>query len=154
MKEHEDDIKEGLRLLQSGEEKTLKGAARAAGVSYSTLRGRLRGATTRSKARQEQQLISPEQEKVLEEYCLKLDSWGFPLKVSYLRSYAKAFLNNEKNSKLGDHWVTRFLKRHPDLKSAFIKRIDKQRRDGQDPAALKTFYTKVKEHLVISQVLS
>ena len=100
---------------------SLKAIAREYKICRSTLRNRINGAISREFYAQVRQRLTPAEEKVLREYCLQLERWGCPAKISQLRFMAEELLRAKGDTRLlGKNWPSVFLDRHPDLKSVFI----------------------------------
>jgi hypothetical protein len=60
------------------------------------------------------------EEEVLE-YCLQLEKWGSPARISQLRHMAEELLQAKGDTQpIGKNWPAHFLIRHPALKSVFV----------------------------------
>jgi len=132
----------------------IRDAATAHGITYGQLRGRLAGRPSRSEAHVEQQNLTKTEEGVIVAWILRLDTWGFPPHLKYVRGLATHFLRSHgiRNVDLGKNWVTRFLKRNPILETRFAVRLDKQRGFANNPDIIQDFFKKVFSlYLTISQ---
>ena len=58
-----------------------------------------------------------EEEKAIVRFCLTLDNWGHPLKLSMIKDFATALLPSENHREISRRWVNRFLSRNLDLVS-------------------------------------
>ena len=66
-------------------------------------------------------------------HILELASWGFPIRVKRVRAMAIELLEDKGDTEpLGNHWTDAFLRRHPDIKTKFVTRLDKSRSEAQD----------------------
>jgi hypothetical protein len=89
-------------------------------------------------------------EKALEDWCKKLDAWGFPPRMDLLRAMAAALAqiraeeeDDPELAHLGQHWLANFLNRHPSLSARFSARLDRQRASAGNIHALKTYFAKL-----------
>ena len=106
-------------------------AAKATGASPATISCRLRGGLTRREANIKNQALTPSEESALISFIKRATALGHLIRQEYLRELAEALqkehVGRERLSSLGDKWVTRFLQRHPDIKSQVTKSIEKAR---------------------------
>jgi hypothetical protein len=134
-----------LRDIETGKERSIRAAAERYGLSYETLRDRKRGARSRLASHEDQQCLTAQEELAIKRWILKIDSYGWPPKIDYVRHMALEFIRSHGNPspKLGKNWITRYLDRHPDLASRFTNRLDKQRAFASNPLLLRDFFKKV-----------
>lgn len=125
---NEQDITEALSACERGDFDTLKEAALAYDVPYSTLTARARGRSTRGQAHVHQQLLTLEQEELLVEWIIDLDMYGSAPNHSQVRLMAGVICGNAGLiGEVGHHWLSRFLARHPEVQSKLGVRIDRTR---------------------------
>ena len=75
----------------------------------------------------------PVEEKVLKEYCLKLEEQDCPARVSQLRVMAEGLLKAKGDTTLlGKNQPSTFLKRYPNLKSVFTTPQDQNQQLSED----------------------
>jgi hypothetical protein len=114
-------ITEAITALQNDQISSVKAAATAFGIPRSTLRRRLNGATDRSTARQITQRLTAEQERGLIGWIKELEAQGNPPSHTLVRemvSKIETISNPTANpTPLGNHWVDRFIHRHPEISS-------------------------------------
>jgi len=111
--------------------------ARQHGIPKSTLTDRINGRKAASVRNQHFQRLSPEEEAAICGWILRLQAWGWPPRVEQVRSIAAELLVKKGNDKpVGINWPQKFLKRHPQIKTAYIPPLDKERAMAQDPAIL------------------
>jgi hypothetical protein len=80
------------------------------------------------------QKLSPIEESVLVEHCVRGYNSGFPLTIRHLNDCANEFLRMKGvNDIVGSHWHTSFFKRHPEIHSKFSPPIDRRRVNAEDP---------------------
>ena len=89
-------------------------------------------------------------EKALEDWCKKLDDWGFPPQMDLLRAMAGTLAQIRAEEEedlelahLGQHWLSNFLNRHPSLSAKFSTQLDRQRAYGGNISALKDYFAKL-----------
>ena len=73
-----------LKALESGKYASLGEAAVTFNIPKSTLGHRRMGRQTRCKAHKKEQLLSSAGEEAIVKWILKLDDWGFPLRLDRL----------------------------------------------------------------------
>jgi hypothetical protein len=140
-KQREIDLTEAMLEFKAGNFRSIRSAASAYGLPYTTLRDRLRGAQSRQEAHRNQQLLTMEEEKALVRFCIKLDDLGHPLNMSIFKRLAVGMLSASRRREVGIHWTNRFLKRNPAVVAKFSQRLDRQRATASDlgKAALGAF---------------
>lgn len=105
--------------LEKDGKASIMAVAKEYGIARESLRDRVNGgAQSREGYAHARQRLVPAEEKVLEEYCLKLEEWGCPARISQLRVMAEGLLKAKGDTApLGKNWPSTFLDRHPNLKS-------------------------------------
>lgn len=141
--EREKDIQAAMRDIRSGAEGTIRSAALAYGIPYSTLRGRMTGAQTRAEAHIGAQVLTPMEEKAVVRFCERLDDLGHPITMPLLKQYASSLLPPSSGQEVGKHWISRFLKRQHGLTSKYSQRLDRQRANADDPEIMRDHFRKV-----------
>ena len=118
-------------------------------VLFETLRRRVHEDQTHAKCREELQLLSPAEEKVLVSLITRFGALGHLLSYPQLREMAEEIrkrrlhnINDESiqlvtYDPLGQQWVPRFLARHPQLKSVMGKCIELARVKKSSPEVIK-----------------
>ena len=102
--------------------------ARKHGVPRSTLQGRIDGAVSTTVRQQNQQKLSPEEETALHDWILRLQAWGWPVRVEQVRKMAQELLTTKGDTKLlGKNWTQKFLSRNEDIRTKYIPPLDKER---------------------------
>jgi Tc5 transposase DNA-binding domain/helix-turn-helix, Psq domain len=139
---NEATIQQALADLASGAFSSVNAAAKAYNLTESTLRRRYHGTTTsRARARQTQQLLSPVQESLTRQWILNCEVTGYAISHAQLREFASLLSSSTGGPpSIGVHWVKRFLQRHPDLRSKIGKKIDALRSDGATIERLRPWY--------------
>ncbi len=102
--------------------------ARQYGIPSSTLWDRINGRKTAASRNQQFQRLSLEEEEAICDWILRLQAWGWSPRVKQVRSIAKELLikkNDDKSVEI--NWSQKFLKRHPQIKTAYVPSLDKER---------------------------
>lgn len=123
-KEREAAIARAIQAHEGG--LSLRAAAECAGVARSTLHGRLKGAQSWRKAHEIDQTLGAAEEKMIVKQIEDMDRRGFPMRVDMVQELALKILNKREGGgslTLGQHWITRFLNRHPQLSSKFSTQV-------------------------------
>ena len=121
-------------------------------IPYKTLQERIKkGVKSRKNWAQARQRLTVAEEEVLEEYCLQLEKWGSPTRISQLRHMAEELLQAKgQTQRTGKNWPGQFLKRHLILKSVFISPQDRNRQLSEDPEIIthqfELYHNVVSEH--------
>jgi hypothetical protein len=111
--------------------------ARQYGIPTSTLWDRINGRKTAAARNQQFQRLSLEEEEAICDWILRLQAWGWPPRVKQVRSIAKELLIKKSDDKpVGINWPQKFLKRHPQIKTAYVPSLDKERAMTQNPDIL------------------
>ena len=90
------------------------------GVQYGTLRDRLQGVKPRTKAHNQEQVLSVEEKKAIVRFCVAFDDLGHPLRGSLVKAFAMSLLPPARKRQLTEDWLTHFLNRNPALASNSI----------------------------------
>ena len=147
--EYELRLLHAFEALNKDETLSLRTASRQFGVSRTTLTNRhQKKAKPRIQAHLEQQLLTEEEEKELQQWAERLDDIGAPPRLPHLHQMAANLVqqrNGGQRIHLGDHWMTRFLTHHPKIAVRFASRINQERDAGTQPASIKTFFAQLGE---------
>jgi sarcosine oxidase delta subunit len=126
------------------------------GVSRSTLRDRIKGATSKLETSQKMQRLSgfpPGEEEELADWISSLTSWGWPVKIEQVCAMTRELLQAKGDTKeFGVHWTEQFLRCHPTLKSKLVPGLDKDCVADEDPATLKAWFERVEYHIKANAV--
>ena len=144
-----EEIKNACNRLQQGQFASIRKAAEAYGVHYSTVRRRLRGAKARKLAHVHQQFWTPAEER----WTVRLEEFGFPPRVSHVKeaiALLKLGLEEEAiegcfERATGKNYLTRFLNRHPDLVSKLSSNFDKRRIKQSDSGVIQRHFARVQQ---------
>ena len=108
---------------------SIRSFAEQYGVNHITLSRRYKNKAKTSKISHiKQQRLTPAQEKALVKYVEQLESWSFPPCISHLRFTAQEIaLRNGDTKPIGINWVSKFMKRHPELATRYQRPLEKDR---------------------------
>ena len=114
-------------------------------MAYSTLYGRLKGRQPRRKAHELDQILGEPEERAIVRQIEDMDRRGLSMWVDHVREVAIRLLaeregQTRKTVNLGQHWISRFLNRHPHLASKFSTQVKKQRTVSSNPKILRQSY--------------
>ena len=144
----EERVQLALKAFKEGQYRTKKAASLAFDVSETTLRRRLQGTTSRMQKISNCQKLSATEESTLSAWILDMDKRGLPLQlptVSYLAQLLLSARLSIQAITIGGHWVNRFIKRYPELKSKYTRKYDYQRAKCEDPKLIKAWFARVQE---------
>ncbi len=123
--------------LKSGKYKSIKDAAVKNNVPYSTLFGRIRyNHKSHRKAIAHSQLLSEAEECLLVEVITQLGMAGYKVSYDEVKGFAVEIMRRKSGDiredvsttrALGQHWINRFFKRHPQLKGIVVTALEKKK---------------------------
>ncbi|RFN47273.1 hypothetical protein FIE12Z_8486 [Fusarium flagelliforme] len=110
-------------------------------IPRSTLGDRLRGLPSRSEVTQPAQLLSKPEESRLVSWILRQEDLGYAPSHSQVRATVTALLRQQGREKpVGVHWLARFMKRHPSIKTKIGKRQEASRFNCFTPTAVNWYF--------------
>ncbi|KAF6528518.1 hypothetical protein HZS61_008820 [Fusarium oxysporum f. sp. conglutinans] len=110
-------------------------------IPRSTLGDRLRGLPSRSEVTQPAQLLSKHEESRLVAWILRQEALGYAPSHSQVRATVNALLRQQGREKpVGVHWLARFMKRHPSIKTKIGKRQEASRFNCFTPTAVNWYF--------------
>ncbi|KAF4446915.1 hypothetical protein F53441_9493, partial [Fusarium austroafricanum] len=111
------------------------------GIPQPTLSGRLRGVPPKSEVTHPAQLLSRSQESRLVAWILRQEALGYAPSHSQVRATVNALLRQQGREKpVGVHWLARFIKRHPYIKTKIGKRQEASRFNCFTPTAVNWYF--------------
>lgn len=135
------------QALRRRQIKSVTAAARAYAVPRTTLRSRLNGRVSRDESRANGHKLSRNEEEVLVKWLLDMDDRGYPLTPEKTRAAALLLLKSRVEDlgvTIGVNWVSRFIKRTPQLKGAYSRKYDYVRAKCEDYTLLSAWFELVK----------
>src|SRR6266699_4333743 len=101
------------------------------GIPMTTLRYRLAGRQSKTTAHTSQQKLSSIQESRLAEWIHIQDALGLGPTYAQIRTFAsRILLTGSSTTGVGKHWLERFLRRNPSVRTFQIRHIDAVRING------------------------
>ncbi len=145
----EEQLQAALTAVENGMPKSR--AAKEFHILRKTIHDRINGATTRKQRYIDQQILSDEQESLLVQWTHVQAKTGCAPSHRLLRKVATKILQASGIDKpISQTWSTRFLRRHPELKTLQGKQIDTKRVKGVQPNKIKSFFEILNEPFVQS----
>jgi len=141
----EANIQKALKSYQDSNRPSICATAAQYVILYSTFRGRIAGVQDQVGGHHAMQVLTKYEEKLMVQWCEKLDEWGYLPCLEVVMSMAQALLRRRVNTHiLGKHWLTRFLNPNPRLASKLSSsHLDHQRARADDPRVIKYSFQKV-----------
>lgn len=127
---------------------SVRAAAVRFGVAETTLRGRLKGVLDRSQARLELTKLKQPEEASLVKWALSMNSRGLPPRPASVRKMADFLLalrDSGEELSVGQKWATRFVSRHPTIKTCRSRRYDYKRALCESPAVFNSWFDVVND---------
>jgi hypothetical protein len=150
----EEDVTNALDTLVNGEYKSIRKAAIAFQILFTTLQNRQKKSKSRIESHVSQQLLAPIEEAILESSIYQAAKLGTLVTLHLVKILASEIqseqsLKNDENelSPISDQWVDRFRTRHPRIKTCFSHTIDTARSTVLDFSTIKSYFDNLKELL-------
>jgi hypothetical protein len=84
--------------------------------------------------------LSNEEEDMIVQFLLDLDSRGFPSRPRFVEEMANSLLADRNAPPVGTRWAHNFIKRQPELKTRVFRRYDYQRAKCEDPDIIRGWF--------------
>ena len=140
----ERDLVLALIALQSDLKLSVRKAASIYNVSFSTLLRRRHGRPAKRDTRPHNQNLTSYEEESIVQYIIDLDSRSFPPRLSGVREMADRLLRARDAPRVGTNWAANFVRRRPELRTRFNRRIDYQRVLCEDLDAYRAWFSLVR----------
>ena len=137
-----------LQAYQKHHLPSLRAAAKAYDVNFSTLQRRHLGTPSRVDTPANSRKFTLAEEQLLVQKILRLCDEGFHPQRSIVEDMANTMLQSKNPSNLqtvGRNWVTTFVKRHPQLDSVYNRKFDYQRASCEDPELISLWFKLVQD---------
>jgi Tc5 transposase DNA-binding domain len=139
-----DQASRAVRLVNRGQFKSIRQVSRATDVARSTVQDRHAGRQPRGQKKVKHARLTRYQEKVLAKYIQNTQLQYAPVNHAQLHVVAELLAQlNEPNARLKKNWLSRFLDRHPDLKTARNYRLNLKRITAVIPSQIEGWFTHV-----------
>ncbi|ERF72127.1 hypothetical protein EPUS_02918 [Endocarpon pusillum Z07020] len=138
-------VRDILAEREAGERPVIAEKAREYRVSKFRVQRRLKGIGPRISRKPKNYKLSEIQEQALLQYILSLDEIGQSIRYDHVNKVANEMLKEDhtENSTapvVGEHWVKRFLNRHPELHKAKQKPLELERKLAHDPDLISNWF--------------
>ena len=111
------------------------------GVAKTTLDNRIRGRISKLEEAERRQRLTPQEEEAIVAWMLRLQAWGWPPRAEQIRSMVVDLLTKKGDTKaLGINWLSKFLSRHPEVKTRYVAQVNKERASAQNPSVLSGWF--------------
>src|SRR3984885_14121586 len=139
-----DQASRAVRLADRGQFKSIRQVSRAIDVARSTIQDRRAGRQPRRQEEFKHARLTRYQEEVLAKYIQNTQLQYAPVNREQLHVVTEMLaLLNEPNARLGKNWLSRFLDRHPDLKTARNHGLDSKRITAAIPSQIEDWFAHV-----------
>lgn len=140
----ESRIATALEWYNEGFEKNIAELGRYFDIPYGQLRGRIQGRQPRKGRAPTHQRLSNGEEDAILGYLDRLDRLGLSATREQLRGAANYLISLQKDGgdfqPVGQHWVKRFLNRHPEYKVRAQKVMEKERKRAENRMVIANWY--------------
>lgn len=145
--DHEKNLRAAARAHRNG--LSVRAAAIRHGVSRTTLRRHMDGGISRREASQKRQNLSPTTERFLVRWVKLQTKLGYAPPHSRFRLFAMRLSQASGGPQtLGTHWVRRFLRRYPELKTLQSVRYDWRRSNAACSVNIVEFFDRLDDPLM------
>src|ERR1700737_3681874 len=125
-------VDEAIDGIKTKRFKSAYEAAKTLDISVTTLARRMAGGKNIAESREDQQKLTIAEEQAIAEQVSQLSETGFPVTHPWLREMAEKLRERHTDDSqfltpLGQQWSTRFLQRHPNLKTVMGRAIEAAR---------------------------
>jgi hypothetical protein len=131
--EKEGQLLLAISAIKQGQIQAPFRAAKTYDVPRTTLERRRAGIPSRRDCTANSKKLSNLEESVVIQHTLNLVSKGFAPRLDGVRDMANSILAARGNQKVGINWPANLIKRSPELKMRFDRKIDYQRAVNEDP---------------------
>jgi len=137
----ENEICEAKYVYHTGLESSIRAAASTYGVPYGFLPDRLWWAQPIGAENQNEQLLTPEEEKSIVTFCETLDDLGHQLQGKMIKAFVMSLVPSQQQQQLHKNWTSCFLNCHPASSIKYSQRLDGQGANANVPAIMKDFFS-------------
>jgi DDE superfamily endonuclease/Psq-like protein len=113
-------------------------------VPESTLRTRRAGVLPRRDCEANSKRLTKQEEVVIVQHILELDSRGFAPKLVFVREMANQLLAARSARPVGKNWPENFVRRTPEVKTRYNRKYDYQRALCEDPEVIQPWFDLVR----------
>lgn len=133
---YEESVQYAVRDYLSGRFPSVRRAAGAYGVAFSTVNRRVKGTPPKTGTPPSNRALTPIEEEVVYQKILDLDSRGYSPTQAVISSWASTLLKARTGQEVGQRWAYNFIKRHSGLETRMSRRLSNQRAKNEDPEVI------------------
>ncbi|OHW89500.1 putative transposase, partial [Colletotrichum incanum] len=133
-----------LQAIEKDPKMSVRKAAFIFEVPRTSLRHRRAGRVARGERQPNSMKMTITEEEVILERVIDLINRGFPPRQEDVRDMADRLLSQRDATRVGPRWAEHFVRRQPQLKMRFQRRIDYQRALAEDPTIIQGWFTLVR----------
>lgn len=137
-----------LQAYRNHQFPSLREAAKTYDVNFSTLQRRHHGTRSRLETTANSRKFTTAEEELLVQKVLYQCAQGLPPQQAVVKDWANVMLRSKQPSDpqtVGTNWVTKFVKRHPELNSVYNRKMDYQRAECEDPEVMRLWFKLVQD---------
>ena len=140
----EQDIQDALAKYHRGGH-SIRSISQEFGIPRTTLQNRLYGHQTHSTAAEHLQTLSRMQEDHLTQWVLTQAALGLPPTHAQIKEFASRVLQAQGATRttVGRHWMARFLRRNPVLRTQRARKIDSVRINGATDSIIRSWWPRL-----------
>ncbi|KAL2890557.1 hypothetical protein HOO65_021099 [Ceratocystis lukuohia] len=132
---------QALQALQNNPNLSIRRVERTYKTDERRLRRRQQGIQFQSDTFNKSRRLSDLEEQILQNFILDLYSRGFPPRLHGVEEMVDQLLADRDAPSVGKRWASKFVKRHPDLKTRFFfRKYDYQRAKCEDPTIIRDWF--------------
>ena len=139
----EGKIELAIADLKNGKIRSIREAARIYVIPRTTLQDRINGIKYRQITRANHHILTQSEEDSLVKWVLDLDKRGLPPRHSLVREMVNYLLLQRNKPQIGKNWITRLIKRRPEIDSKFARKYNYERAKCEDPKIIQEHFDRV-----------
>jgi hypothetical protein len=129
-----------LQALRNDPKLSVRKASTIYNTPRTTLRRRQAGKPSQAETTVKTRKLSNLEEETIVQRVLKLDSQGFPVRISGVEDMANQLRRDRDASPVGKKWTTNFIRRQPALRTRQTRSYDNQRALCEDPEKIQGWF--------------
>ena len=142
MSNQEQNIQNALNDLQLKRFRSIRQSALYNHVSPTTLAYRVGGRKSKTQTERKSQRFTNQEEKSIVQWLSDLQRQHISANYIHIREMLQNLLQKKGDLKpLGEHFITRFVRRHPQLKSGYSRTLDAVQLSALDPSLVEAFFS-------------
>ncbi|KAJ5273619.1 hypothetical protein N7478_008744 [Penicillium angulare] len=149
--EQEGRILLAIQAIKKQEQLSISAAARYFNVPRTTLRDRLHGHQNRRETRANGHKLTEIEEESLQKWILSMDNRGAAPRPTTVREMANLLLSARGSTPVqtvGENWVNKYVKRHPQLSTRFSRRYNYERAKCEDTKIIQEWFDLVQKSIL------